>query len=210
MVRVTIDGPAGVGKTSVGREVAESFGLLFVQSGRLYRGIAYGKLQSKDYRTLTLKPGTGCVPELLLNGEGIPEDLDTEEVGEEASKLAQRAEIRDLVNDRIHDIAQTRDVLVEGRDIGTVVLPEADVKVFLTASARERARRRKKQLDLDRPLGKIEEGIKRRDRRDEEREVAPLKPAEEATIIDTTELSEREVIEQVSELVERFLSDETD
>lgn len=205
-MQVTIDGPAGAGKTSVGRRVADRFSLFFIQSGQLYRGLAYGKLNSLNYETLTLKAGVKGEPELILDGERINEELESEEVGEEASKLAQKPEIREMVNERIHNIAQNNDVLVEGRDIGTEVLPDAEVKIFLTASARDRAKRRKEQLDTDRPLKEIEAGIKKRDRRDQEREVAPLKPAEEAEVIDTTELSLSEVVGQVSNLIDKATS----
>lgn len=201
-MQVTIDGPAGVGKTSVGRAVAKQFSLVFIQSGQLYRAVAYGKLNSLVYENLSLKKGEGVGAIPLLGGERLTDELDSEEIGEQASKLAKKPEVRDLVNEVILEIASGEDVLVEGRDIGTEVLPDAGLKVFLTASARERAKRRKKQLGSDRDLEEIEAGIVKRDDRDQKREVAPLRPAEDAEIIDTTNLSRDEVVEQVARMVE--------
>lgn len=201
-MQVTIDGPAGVGKTSVGRAVAKQFSLVFVQSGQLYRTVAYGKINSLHYENLALKVGEGMVAEPFLGGKRLIEELESEEIGEEASKLAKKPKIRALVNEVILETARREEVLVEGRDIGTEVLPDAEVKIFLTASVLERAKRRKKQLDSDRDLEEIKAGIARRDDRDQNREVAPLKPAEDAEVIDTTELSREEVVERVAKIVE--------
>lgn len=200
-MQVTIDGPAGVGKTSVGRRVAEKFDLLFIQSGRLYRAIAYGRIHGLDPETLSLEVDDGPEPELLMEGRPLSGELSTEEIGEEASKLAKEEPVRKLVNRNITEIARNRDVLVEGRDIGTEVLTEAEVKIFLTASAEERARRRKSQIDTDRSLEEIEAAIKKRDERDQTRKLAPLKPAEDASIIDTTSLSEAEVVARISGII---------
>lgn len=200
-MQVTIDGPAGVGKTSVGRKVARRFSLSFIQSGQLYRALAYGKINDLELDSLSLTPGDKTEPELVIGGEKPSEELAREEIGEKASKLAKKEKIRELVNERIIDIAEDRDVLVEGRDIGTAVLTEAEVKIYLTATAEERAGRRKKQMKTDLSIEEIESGIKKRDKRDQTRELAPLKPAEDAEIIDTTSLSEREVVKQVSGII---------
>jgi len=202
-MQVTIDGPAGVGKTSVGRSVAKQFSLVFIQSGQLYRAIAYGKINSLDYENLSLEKGKGVEAMPLLEGKKLTEELHSEEIGEKASKLAKKPAIRNLVNEIILEIARGKNVLVEGRDIGTKVLPEAKVKVFLTASAHERAKRRKKQLGSDRELEEIESGIARRDDRDQTRKVAPLRPAEDAEVIDTTDLSRQEVVDRIARMIER-------
>ena len=201
-MKVTIDGPAGVGKTSVGRELARRFSLLFVQSGKLYRALAYGKINDLAIGTLSLTIGTGGGLEITMEEKPISDELDTEEIAEEASKLAKKKEMREIVNSGIIELARDRDVLVEGRDIGTEVLPEAELKIYLTAEARERAKRRKKQLDTNRSLAEIEAGIIRRDERDLGRKVAPLKPAEDAVIIDTTNLSKVEVVDRVASLIQ--------
>lgn len=200
-MQVTIDGPAGVGKTSVGKKVARRFSLLFIQSGQLYRALAYGRINDLELESLSLQYGDKLEPVLSMGGIKIKEELTSEEIGEEASKLAKNERIREIVNEKITDIARDRDVLVEGRDIGTAVLTEAEVKIYLTASAEERARRRKKQIETDRPLKEIEKGIKKRDKRDQTRELAPLKPAENAVIIDTTPLSEGAVVDRISEII---------
>jgi len=200
-MQVTIDGPAGVGKTSVGRTVAEKFSLVFIQSGQLYRAVAYGKINSLDYENLSLKKGEGVEAVPLLEGERLTDELQTEEIGEAASKLARKQDVRDLVNEIILEIARGENVLVEGRDIGTEVLPGAEVKVFLTASAHERARRRKKQLGSNRDVAEIEADITRRDDRDQTREVAPLRAAEDAEIVDTTDLSREEVVDRVARMI---------
>lgn len=200
-MKVTIDGPAGVGKTSVGRQVARRFSLLFIQSGQLYRALAYGRINDLELDSLSLEPGDKTDPELLMGGKKLKEELTTEEIGEKASKLAKKKEIRELVNEIIIDTAADSDVLVEGRDIGTAVLTDAEIKIYLTASAEERARRRKKQMKTDRPLNEIEAGIKKRDKRDQTRELAPLKPADDAVIIDTTSLSEGEVVDRISGII---------
>lgn len=204
-MQVTIDGPAGVGKSSVGKKVADRFSLLFIQSGQLYRALAYGKLNHLDYSSLALKPEGNRHLKLTMDGENITKKLTSEEIAEEASKLAKKKEIRALVNDRISRIAGDQDVLVEGRDIGTEVLPDAEVKIFLTASARERAKRRKRQLQLDRPLKEIEKRIMKRDERDQNREIAPLKPAEDAVILNTDSLNESEVVKRVAGLIANYL-----
>lgn len=201
-MQVTLDGPAGVGKSSVGREVAERFSLLFIQSGQLYRALAYGRINDLNLESLSLsKSNDKTEPELTIGGERLGEELTTEEIGEKASKLAKEKEIRNQVNEIIVEVAENKDVLVEGRDIGTAVLPNAEVKIYLTATAEERARRRKSQLKTDQNLEEIEASIKKRDNRDQTRELAPLKPADDAIVIDTTTLSERQVINRVSEII---------
>lgn len=204
-MQITIDGPAGVGKSSVGEKVADRFSLLFIQSGQLYRALAYGKLNHLDHSSLALNPEGNRHLKLTMDGKNITKKLTSEEIAEEASKLAKKKEIRALVNDRISRIAGDQDVLVEGRDIGTEVLPDAEVKIFLTASARERAKRRKSQLQLDRPLKEIEKGIKKRDERDQNRKIAPLKPAEDAVILNTDSLDESKVVERVTGLIANYL-----
>lgn len=201
-MKVTIDGPAGVGKSSVGREVAKKFSLLFIQSGQLYRALAYGRSNDLNLESLNLnKSNDKLEPELTIEGESLGEELTKEEIGEKASKLAKEERIREQVNKIIVDVAEDKDVLVEGRDIGTAVLTKAEVKIYLTASAEERAKRRKSQLKTDRTLEEIEASIKKRDNRDQTRELAPLKPADDAIVIDTTTLSESQVIDRVSEII---------
>ncbi len=200
-MQVTIDGPAGVGKTSVGRQVAKGFSLLFIQSGQLYRAMAYAHREGLPDESIELAVGDQGGTYLTIDGVDAEAKLTSEEIGDLASQMAQDQEVRDRVNGVIVDLARDRDVLVEGRDIGTVVLPNADLKVFLTASPRERAIRRHKQLGGERTVEEIEEEIAHRDDRDKNREIAPLKPAVDAVIIDTTSLAENEVVKEISDLI---------
>ncbi|MFP3952658.1 MAG: (d)CMP kinase [Candidatus Acetothermia bacterium] len=202
-MQVTIDGPAGVGKTSVGRQAARSFSLLFIQSGQLYRAMAYAKKNGLTDKSVKLSVDDRGETHLTIDGEDVEEKLETEEIGDLASQMAQRRKVRDGVNDIIVEESRDKDVLVEGRDIGTVVLPDADLKIFLTASPRERAIRRHKQLGGERTVDEIEKEISHRDERDKSREIAPLKPAEDAVIIDTTSLTKNEVVNKISDLIRR-------
>ncbi|MCF7875551.1 (d)CMP kinase [Candidatus Bipolaricaulota bacterium] len=203
-MQVTIDGPAGVGKTSVGRKIANRFSLAFIQSGKLYRALAYAKIHDLDPDSLKLNPGDATEPELIICGRTLGKDLDSEAIGEEASKLAKEGETRERVNSKIAQIAGEKDVLVEGRDIGTKVLPNADLKIYLDASIRERARRRKNQRETELSVKEIEARLRKRDERDQKRKLAPLKPAEDAVIIDTTSMSEEDVVERLSHLTENI------
>lgn len=204
-MQVTIDGPAGVGKTSVGRKIANRFSLAFIQSGKLYRALAYAKLHDLDPDSLKLNPGDATEPELVLCGQTLGKELDSEVIGEEASKLAKEGETRERVNSKIAQIAEETDLLVEGRDIGTKVLPNADLKIYLDASIGERARRRKNQRDTELSVKEIEARLRKRDERDQNRKLAPLKPAEDAVIIDTTSMSEDDVVERLSRLTENIM-----
>ncbi len=204
-MQVTIDGPAGVGKTSVGRKIANRFSLAFIQSGKLYRALAYAKLHDLDPDSLKLNPGDATEPELVLCGQTLGKELDSEVIGEEASKLAKEGETRERVNSKIAQIAEETDLLVEGRDIGTKVLPNADLKIYLDASIGERARRRKNQRDTELSVKEIEARLRKRDERDQNRKLAPLKPAEDAVIIDTTSMSEEDVVERLSRLTENIM-----
>ena len=204
-MQVAIDGPAGAGKTSVGREIARQFSLLFIQSGKLYRALAYGKINGIELDSLSLEPGEGAEAELLIGDESVTEELDTEEIGEEASKMAKLTRIRNLVNDTIIEIARERSVLVEGRDIGTAVLTDADIKIYLTADIEERARRRGKQLGVASEKEILEKMISR-DNRDQDRDIAPLKAADDAFIIDSTNLALSETVNEVCDIIDRELS----
>jgi len=205
MMQVAIDGPAGAGKTTVGETLARRFCFLFVESGGLYRGLAHAQLRGLSPESVRLEEAEGGIrAELVVDGEREVPQLGSEEVGERASQLARKEEVRDLVTEKLRRFCSLRDVVVEGRDIGTVVLPQAEVKIFLTASARERARRRKEQLPelADEPLEEIERAIERRDERDRNRDIAPLKPAEGAVKIDSTDLTLGETVALGAALIE--------
>ncbi len=215
---LTIDGPSGVGKGTVARIMAQKLGWHLLDSGAIYRafalavdarGIGIGNEDTleKIAQTLDLTFKTEEGSELVsvfLNGKDVSKILRTEKTGEMASKIASIGVVRAALLKRQQDFAQTPGLVADGRDMGTVVFVDAPFKVFLTASAEERAKRRLKQLQAQGTMGIISQilaEVVARDERDCSRKNAPLKPADDALIIDTTELSIDEVLAQVSELV---------
>jgi len=201
-MKIAIDGPAGVGKTSVGRALAREFGWRFVSTGKMYRAVALA-----FDRGLTLDAITIDVTDaerFLLNGADVTDLLHTPEYDEKSSQVATKPQVREFLVRLQRRIADRGDVVMEGRDIGTVVLPDADVKLFLDASPEVRAARRVAQR-RDESLAATLEELTRRDDRDEGRAIAPLKPARDATIIDTDRKTLVEVISAASNLVRERL-----
>ena len=202
MIQIAIDGPAASGKTSLGRSLASHFGFLFVETGKMYRAVALGLdrgLAIDDVHVTMSNAGR-----ILLNGEDVSDILHTPQLDQGSSRVATRPEVRQLLVKLQQKIAVGRDVVMEGRDIGTVVLPNADIKIFLDASAEERARRRaseRHQSELDETLREIIT----RDTRDQTRTIAPLNPASDAIIIRTDSKSLAEVISEAIALVEERL-----
>jgi len=214
---IAIDGPSGSGKGTVARQVATRLGWHLLDSGALYRlvalaGLARG-LAAND------EPGHAAVARqldarfevdeaaherVLLDGQDVTGVLRTESTGAEASRVAAMPAVRTALMERQHAFAVPPGLVADGRDMGTVVFPAAPVKVFLTASAEERALRRYKQLKekgLTVNLADLSQEIIERDRRDSSRPVAPLRPAEDAVVIDSTGLSVGQVVDRVLELV---------
>ena len=208
---IAIDGPAGSGKSSVAQAVAGELGFIDLNTGAAYRAVALLALREG----VDLEDGA-LLAEIArrvdLDAEGaradgalVPEDdLRAPEVSAAASKVSARPEVREVLLSVQREAAQKArgegGAVVEGRDIGTVVLPEADLKIFLQAAPEERARRRAHQTGREAELDRIREAIKKRDRRDSERETSPLKPAPDAVILDTTALSLDEVVSRVLDL----------
>ena len=210
---IAIDGPAGSGKSSVARAVAGRLGFSDVNTGAAYRAVALLVLRRgfdpNDERDLAA--AAGCVRlegnEVLVDGESVPEEeLRSPEVSAAASTVSASPVVRSVLLSVQRDAAERArergGAIVEGRDIGTVVLPDAELKVFLSASPEERARRRALQSGREGELDRIREAMKTRDRRDTERETAPLKPAPDAKIIDTTDLRLEEVVDRILSLAE--------
>ena len=210
-VLVAIDGPAGSGKSSVARAVAERLGVANLDTGAAYRAVALVALGEgvhlDDGATLAAIAYAVDLTAsgVLYRGEHIPEDaLRTPEVSAAASKVSAHPQLREVLVERQRTAAReaqaTGGAVVEGRDIGTVVLPDAELKVFLSASPEERARRRALQTGREAELGRIREAMRTRDRRDSEREASPLKPASGAVVLDTTGLPLEEVVASIVEL----------
>jgi len=222
---VCIDGPGGAGKGTVAKAVATQLGYHLLDSGAIYRVMALAvQKQALDTenmdalvecaQTLDVKfitPDSGLV-ETWLQGENVTAELRLESTAEMASLVAAKSPVRDALMQRQRDFAQAPGLVADGRDMGTIVFPEAPVKVFLTASAEERAKRRHKQLQEQGKsvsIARLLEAIEERDARDMNRSVAPLQPAEDAITIDTTELSITEVVTQVLERVNLSIASNT-
>jgi cytidylate kinase len=220
---VGIDGPAGAGKSTVSRLVAEKLGFLLLDTGALYRcialaakegGIAWDdepKMSELSHAiavrgAIAFKPGAGGVPRILLDGRDVSAEIRTQDVGQGASKVSALPGVRQALLELQRGVAERGGVVLEGRDIGTVVLPDAEAKFFLTASVDVRAGRRYKEL-LDRgetpDLVAVTNEIRERDDRDTQRPVAPLKKADDAVLVDSDGLSIDQVVQAIVDRVNR-------
>ena len=193
---IAIDGPAGAGKSTVARAVADALGFTYLDTGAMYRAVALGRLRGVDGAEVGFEDGR-----VTLDGEDVSQLIRTPEVTEEASRVAAEREVRARMVDRQRQLMSTGDWVAEGRDIGTVVAPDAEVKVFLTADPRERAQRRAQQLGAD--AEEILRQQQARYERDSTREASPLVLADGAEELDTTGLTIDEVVARIVELVPR-------
>lgn len=203
-INIAIDGPAGAGKSSIAKAVAHEKGYIYVDTGALYRSIALFALEnslegeslvnSLDEINLSLEFIDGS-QHVIMNNNDISDKIRTPEVSMNASKVSAIPEVRKFLFGLQKKIAAENNIIMDGRDIGTVVLPDADLKVFLTASAEERANRRYREIkDMDGvTYEQVLEDIKKRDYSDMHRDIAPLKQAEDAVLLDTTGMTVDEV-----------------
>ena len=192
---IAIDGPAGAGKSTVARAVAHALGFTYLDSGAMYRCVALAELRGAED---PVECAIGLGDRITLDGEDVTAAIRTPEVSVRASQVAARPEVRGQLVARQRELIRSGDYVAEGRDIGTVVAPDAELKVFLTASPRERARRRAEQTGAD-----IEEVLReqeQRDERDATREHSPLEPARDALRVDTDGLSVDEVAQRIVRL----------
>lgn len=212
---VAIDGPAGAGKSTIAKLVAKEKGYIYVDTGAMYRGLAIHFLDKGIQPQETEKVIEACkdaevtiayedaVQHVYLNGKDISSRLRNEEVGNMASVTSAIPEVRKKLLELQQNLAKTQNVIMDGRDIGTCVLPHADVKVYLTASVETRAKRRYQELQEkgeDCNLEEIAHDIEERDRRDMTREIAPLKQAEDAVLVDSSDMTIAEVVKTVVDL----------
>lgn len=209
---VAIDGPSGAGKSTIAKQVAKEKGYIYVDTGAMYRGLAIHFMKKGVSPDETEKFAEACedaevsigyengAQQIYLNGENVTGMLRDEAVGNMASKSSVVPAVREKLLDLQRNLAREKDVIMDGRDIGTHVLPDADVKVYLTASVETRAKRRYDELvekgvacDYD----AIARDIQERDERDMNREIAPLKQAEDAVLVDSSEMTIEEVVAEI-------------
>ncbi len=194
---IAIDGPAGAGKSTVARAVAGALGFTYLDTGAMYRCIALAELRgAADPLDCEIELADG----VTLDGEDVSAAIRTAQVSERASQVAARPEVRTHLVALQRSMIGRGDYVAEGRDIGTVVAPDAELKVFLTASPEERARRRAEQLGVD--VEQVLADQRERDTRDTTREHSPLQPADDAVRVDTTGLSIDEVVAKIAGLVQ--------
>ena len=216
-VSVAVDGPAGSGKSTITKMVAKSLGFNYVDTGAMYRALTFNflsnglnELEEEKIKELLSKTDfkveyVDGVQYVYVNDVEVSDKIRTAEVSKFTSLFAKSPAVRDFLIDTQRNLANTNNIIMDGRDIASVVLPNADVKIFLTASVEERARRR--VLDFERQgienvdFEKVKEDIKARDWQDENRDIAPLVKVESATLLDTTSLTIDEVVEKMTELV---------
>ena len=212
---VAIDGPAGAGKSTIAKRVAKELGFVYVDTGAMYRALAVYflglglKPEDTDKIALACKDAEVTigyeegVQQVYLNGENVTGKLRTEEVGNMASVSSAIGEVRAQLLELQREMARTKDVVMDGRDIGTNILPNADVKIYLTASVETRAKRRYLELQekgIACDLNEIAHDIEERDTRDMNREIAPLKQAEDAVFLDSSDMTIDEVVKAVKDL----------
>jgi CMP/dCMP kinase len=212
---ITIDGPAGAGKTTVSRRLARKLGYRYLDTGALYRAVALKAAENEvssdhDLEMLCQNLTLNFVHEdgvfrLFCNGEDVTDRIRTNEISMMASKISAKPVVRKTLLSVQREMGKKKEVIAEGRDMGTVVFPDADIKFFLDATPKTRALRRYQEIGLKsaQTLKQVEDQIKKRDKNDSSRELAPLKAAPDAIIIDSTKFS----IEQVVEQMFKYISD---
>ncbi len=215
-INIAIDGPAGAGKSTIAKKLAQELGYVYVDTGAMYRAMAYYFLQqgidktdeaainaAVDGADVTIRYVDGA-QQVLLNGEDVTGSLRSEQVGNMASNTSVYPAVRVKLVALQQKLAQTTDVIMDGRDIGTCVLPDAQVKIYLTASVGTRAKRRYDELveKGEQPdLEKIEADIEERDYRDMHREMSPLRQADDAVLVDSSEMNIEQVVSAILEIV---------
>ena len=212
MASIAIDGPAGAGKSTIARRIARELSYIYVDTGAMYRAMALYLLKNQIPVQDREQMEEACQnadisivyengeQQVILNGENVTDQLRTEEVGNMASVSSPNEKIREKLVQLQRKLAKTADVVMDGRDIGTKVLPDAALKIYLTASARVRALRRYGELSekgIPCDLDEIEEDIKKRDERDMNRAVSPLRQAEDAVLVDTSEMKIEDVVSEI-------------
>lgn len=219
---IAIDGPAGAGKSTIAKMISKKLDFIYVDTGAMYRALALyfirNQIKSDEEEKIskvladadvTITYANG-MQQVMLNGENVTPLIRSEEVGKMASESSVYQSVRTKLLDLQRNMAKTADVVMDGRDIGTFVLPNADFKIYLTASVKERAKRRfleLKEKGSNCELSQIERDIKERDLRDMNRDIAPLKQAEDAVCIDTSSMTIDEVKNRIIEIYKNKVKD---
>lgn len=216
-ISIAIDGPAGAGKSTIARRLAAELGYHYVDTGAIYRTVAYffdlwgvspkdidGITRYIDELTIRIEYDDEGVQHMIMNGMDVTEDIRTQDISQKASLISAHAVVREMLLDMQREVARRFNVIMDGRDIGTVVLPKATVKIFLTASAEVRAKRRTDELlakgqkaDYDTVLKEI----RQRDYQDTHREIAPLKMARDSVKVDTSDMNLEQAVEAIRNII---------
>ena len=218
---IAIDGPAGAGKSTIAKRLAKELGYQYVDTGAIYRTVAYfldllgvspkdvdGVSRYLDELTIGIEYDEEGKQHMIMNGMDVTDDIRTQDISQKASLVSAHKVVRDMLLDMQRDVARHHNVIMDGRDIGTVVLPKATVKIFLTASAEVRAKRRTDELLAKGQKVSYEQTLKdiqQRDYQDMNRPIAPLKQAKDAVLLDTSDLNIEEVVARMKEIIGKKL-----
>ena len=214
---IAIDGPAGAGKSTIAKRLAKELGYYYVDTGAIYRTVAYffdlwgispkdidGVERYIDELTVEIEYDEDGTQHMIMNGMDVTGDIRTQEISQKASQVSAHAVVRDVLLDMQRDVAKRHNVIMDGRDIGTVVLPRANVKIFLTADAVVRAKRRCDELQAkgqETVFETVLKEIEQRDYQDSHRAIAPLKQAKDAIVLDTSQLDIDGVISEMKRII---------
>ena len=214
---IAIDGPAGAGKSTIAKRLAKELGYRYVDTGAIYRTVAYfmdlwgvspkdvdGVERYIDELTIGIEYDEDGLQHMIMNGMDVTADIRTQDISQKASLVSAHACVREVLLDMQRDVAKEYNVIMDGRDIGTVVLPKANVKIFLTASAEVRAKRRTEELlakGQKANYNQILKEIQQRDYQDTHREIAPLKMCRDSIKVDTSEMDIDQVVEEIKAIV---------
>lgn len=219
MISIAIDGPAGAGKSTIARRLARELGYRYVDTGAIYRTVAYfmdlwgvspkdvdGVTRYIDELTVGIEYDEDGAQHMIMNGMDVTEDIRSQDISQKASLISAHAVVREMLLDMQREVAQRFNVIMDGRDIGTVVLPKATVKIFLTASPEVRARRRTDELLAKGQKANFDtvlKEIRQRDYQDTHREIAPLKMARDSIKVDTSDMNLDQAVDAIREIIRK-------